>query len=364
MLEAAVDGIVVIDERGRIEAFNSAAEKLFDRTADEVLGLDVGILMPEPHASEHAGYLADYLDTGRRHVIGTGRVVEAQRRNGSTFPIELSVGEGRSDGRRFFVGIVRDISERTNLEEAVRDQRERLARMTRINTLGEMAAGIAHEVNQPLTAIASYAHACRNLIERGQADSPEVLAALNKLANQAERAGEVIRRLRDLVKKRQASRELVDLNRLVVNVVELGDGDARRKGLTIHTDLATPAPRVVGDPVQIEQVVLNLLHNAMESMVERDAPGATIEVVTSMLDRQMVEVSVLDHGVGVSDEVEGALFDPFFTTKESGMGMGLAISRSIVASHGGQMWFTANEDGGTTFHFSLPKAVEPEPRED
>jgi C4-dicarboxylate-specific signal transduction histidine kinase len=246
----------------------------------------------------------------------------------------------------------RYIRQRRRAEEESREQRQRLEHLSRVSTLGEMATGIAHEINQPLTAIASYAQACGRMLESSSGSNGQLRTAISRIGEQAVRAGEVIRRLRSLVRRHEIRRVPCDMNTLVHEVASLVAGDAALHGLGIRLDLARSLPGVVADPVQIQQVVLNLVRNGLDAMREsRSDPSVIIR--TSAAD-DSVTVAVVDHGAGISDETARSLFQPFFTTKESGMGMGLPISRSILIAHGGRMWFTRNPGNGTTFHFSLP----------
>lgn len=480
LLSAAVDGIIVIDRRGLVQRFNPAAENIFGRPAKDVLGKNVSMLMPDPFRAQHDDYIARYLATGEARIIGVGREVLGLRADGSTFPIELSVGHVRLTGDDQFVGIVRDISKRKLDEERLRQQdevirrsfedaplaaftrdregrflsvnramctllgydsedllavpaidvvhpadrpaahdtavrlergelesdihrrrllrkdgsvvhcrlhlgvvhdeegrpaleiaqiedesehrrlveeandlRERLAHVGRLGILGEMATGIAHEINQPLTAIANYAQACRYAIQGGTATDDDIIDMLEKITRGAKRAGEVIRRMRGLVRKRDSERENLDLNDLVSDVVRLAEVDARLREARIELKLANGSPQVLADGVQIQQVVLNLARNGMEAMIEMPRDEQILEISTAAGDGA-AEVTVRDRGAGLPNGDAERVFDPFFTTKEEGMGMGLSLCRSIIESHGGRLWFTGNEGPGTTFHFSLP----------
>ena len=481
ILGAAVDAIVVIDSKGLIQRVNPAFEHLFGYTSAELTGSNVSMLMPETEANRHDGYLRSYLGGGEAKVIGIGREVVAQRKDGSQFPIELAVGETAD---QLFVGLIKDISGRKALERDLRrreqelrsilenatvatattdlegnfleanqaclrmtqyeesellelglwgvchpddrgelqksigelargerteislerhrcvtkdgqirfaslhvaaipgpdelpervvvqvvdrtaqvdaerrerEYRERLAHMDRLSTLGEMAAGIAHEVNQPLGAISNYAQAVRVMLEKGTASPERLDDILAKVSRQAQRAGEVIRRLRALAKGREGERMRVRVNGLVRDVLKLAEVDARLAGVEIHLDLADDLPDVLADPIQIQQVVLNLMRNGMDAMNEEPADGdLEMCVATALVEHGNIEIMVTDRGPGISAEVEREIMSPFFTTKDSGMGMGLAISQSIAASHGGRLWFTRNEDGpGITFRLALP----------
>lgn len=358
VLDTAAEGIITIDRHGIIQSFNQAAERIFGYLAKEVIGANVACLMPQPYRSEHDHYIRHYLDTGEKKIIGIGRRVTGRRKEGRTFPMELAVSEVIAGGERHFTGIVRDVSEQVEAEEEARQHRERLAHFDRVSTMGEMASGIAHEINQPLTAISSYAHACYRLIENSTADTADLLAVLDKISAQALRAGEVIHNLRRFVKKRESQRELCDLNKLVRSAVALAETDAREHNFVIETAFSDNTLPVIVDMIQIQQVVINLIRNAVEAMANVAAPNdvVTVNVSTAQDDPTTAQVAVQDKGVGVTEAHADKLFDPFFTTKETGTGIGLAISRTIITAHGGRLWFEHNPDSGVTMHFTLPLA--------
>ena len=354
LLDAAVDAIIVIDHRGRIETFNSAAEVIFGFSAQNVLGKNVSLLMPEPYRSGHDDYIRNYLETGNAKIIGLGREVQGKRQSGSIFPIGLSVGEIPTDDQPKFVGIIQDITDRKRSEEEIHHIRERLSQFGRLSTLGEMAAGLAHELNQPLTAIATYTQACQRLIESGQSDDGEILATLKKCDAQAQRAGDVIRRLRQFVQKRELGRQEVSCEELIRDLAALAEVDARNNGISLTIDVAEGLPKIMVDSVQIQQVILNLIRNGIDAMLNMDQNDEGISVLVTKFENDQIKIAVTDHGSGITEEAEKKIFQPFFTTKSSGLGLGLAICKSIIASHGGVLSFTKNPSGGTTFHFTLP----------
>lgn len=354
LLDAAVDAIVLIDERGLILGFNRSAESLFGYAAAEVVGHNVRMLMPEPYRAEHDEYIQRYLDSGEARIIGIGREVTAQRKDGSCFPIDLSVGEIADDtGPARFVGIIRDLTERKVVEQEIVEQRERLAHLTRLGTIGEMTTAIAHEINQPLTAISTYAQASERLLRSGTSDEAELASTLHKIGEQARRAGEVIRHLRRLVKQRDSETEIADLNELIRDLLHLAQVDTRAHGLSIHTELANRLPPIEVDSIQIQQVILNLIRNAVDAMAEWRADDALI-IRTAALDKNWVEVRVIDSGPGIPNLVLERLFEPFVTTKPDGLGVGLSICRSILNSHGGELHFDSNSPAGTVARFTLP----------
>lgn len=359
LMQAAVDGIVLIDSQGIIEEFSRAACKLFGYEREEMLGRNIKVLMPEPYRAEHDQYISNYLNSGQPKIIGIGREVEAKRKDGSVFPVDLAVGEVKEGANIRFVGIIRDISARKAAELEMREQRERLAHVTRLSTMGEMAAGIAHEVNQPLTAIATYSNASKRMIKADKPKLQELTELLDKISTQALRAGEVIRRLRSFVKKRSSEYEQVDLNTLVNESATLAEVDARHHKVALRITLADAPLLVLADTVQIQQVLLNLVRNAIEAAVAvTAAEERRVEIVTSGSD-QSACVEVLDNGPGLDQEILANLFQPFQTTKETGMGMGLSISRTIVQAHAGVLKYRPGANQGSCFFFELPR-IQPE----
>ena len=357
VLSAAVDAVIVIDQTGRIEIVNSSTERIFGRTSAEMIGQNVSTLMPEPYRSDHDSYLDNYLRTGRAKIIGIGREARGLRKDGTDFPIDLAVGEiAPFDGRRRFLGIVRDISTRKATERQLEEARERLAHVARISTMGELASGIAHEVNQPLTAIATYANACRRILQDGRTDDPDLLEGLGQISEEARRAGEIIHRLRNLVRRRPTERKTAAINAVVSDVIRLAEVDTRQHDIRLEVQLHDPLPAVQIDAVQIQQVVLNLIRNATDAMENTEPERRIVRVRTFPTAQREIQIDVSDNGIGLpSDTAE--LYNPFFTTKATGIGLGLSISRSIVGNHGGRLWYSANPGGGTTFHFTLPVAL-------
>ncbi len=244
------------------------------------------------------------------------------------------------------------------LREREQELRERLTHLTRVGVMGEMASSIAHEVNQPLTAIATYAQACHRLVAGGQLGSPEVQSVLQRIADEALRAGGIIHRLKDLVRRRTIRRTECDLNALIRDVEQLASVDARLHDVVLGFELGSDLPPVLADGIQLQQVVLNLIRNAIDAMVDVDPAERHAVVRTRVLADGSIEVSVSDRGCGISEDAQARMFEPFFTTKHAGMGMGLSISRTIVTGHGGRMWYEPNVSGGTTFCFTVPPASE------
>lgn len=358
ILDTVPDAMVVIDEAGIMQSFSSAAERLFGYSSAEAIGKNVKILMPQPYRNDHDGYLNRYLGTGERRIIGIGRVVVGERRDGSTFPMELAVGEMRSGNRRYFTGFIRDLSERQQTEARLQELQSELVHISRLTAMGEMASALAHELNQPLSAIANYLRGSNRLIaDRTDADSARLKEALERATDQALRAGEIIRRLRDFVARGETEVQVESLTKLVEEASALAFVGAKQSGVRVRFDLDQSADRVFANKVQVQQVLLNLMRNAIEAMVEAGSPRREISISTRPLDGDLVCASVADTGPGIAPEIAEKLFQPFITTKRHGMGVGLSISRTIMEAHGGDLWVEPNPAGGTIFHLTLRAAA-------
>ena len=357
VVDTAAEAVITIDTHGRIETFNWAAQNMFGYSTGDIVGKNVRILMPEPYYTNHDQYIERYLQSHQAHVIGKGRDVTGRRKDGSLFPIRVSVSEVVSQSERKLVGLIRDLSEQRAAEQEAREHRERLAHVDRLNMLGEMATGIAHEINQPLSAMSMYAQSGIRFLEHTTPRLDRLRDALEKLSIQAHRAGAIIERMQQLGKQRESRLERIDCNELIGEVHYLAETEAHIRDMMIELDLC-PEPRsVFGDPVQIQQVVLNLLRNGMEAMEIRNNRNENHIVLRTECTDNGFKVSVIDSGVGVSTDVAELLYQPFSTTKKTGMGLGLSICRSIISAHGGQMGFINNQAGGATFYFTLPYAT-------
>ncbi|MFI4995383.1 MAG: PAS domain S-box protein [Hyphomicrobiales bacterium] len=355
ILETVPDAMIVIDEQGLMQSFSTAAERLFGFRPSEVIGHNVSLLMPEPDRSRHDGYLERYRSTGERHIIGVGRVVTGRRKDGSTFPMHLSVGEMHSGSERHFTGFVRDLTERQETQTKLQELQSELVHVSRLTAMGEMATTLAHELNQPLAAISNYLRGSRRLLEaRGDPGLATVQDALGKGAEQALRAGQIIRRLRDFVTRGETEKRVERLSKLVEEASALALVGARERGVRVELTIGPDVDMVIVDRVQVQQVLVNLLRNAMDAMQDASRRELSISVVP--VGGDMVEVAVADTGPGISDEIKAKLFQPFVTSKQHGMGVGLSISRTIVESHGGNLWAEPNEGGGAIFRFTVPAA--------
>ncbi len=353
VLETVPDAMVVIDEVGVIRSFSQAAERLFGWKASEAIGQNVKILMPSPYREGHDGFLSRYRATGERRIIGVGRVVVGERKDGSTFPMELSVGEAKSLDGRFFTGFVRDLTERQETEARLQELQSELVHISRLTAMGEMASTLAHELNQPLSAINNYLRGVLRLSEAGSLDPEQLRDGLNKAADQAMRAGQIIRRLRDFVARGESERRVENLPKLIEEASALALVGARDLGVRVRFTFDPGIDQVLVDRVQVQQVLLNLIRNAVDEMerVER----RELVIATAPYDDGLALISVADTGLGISAEIAAQLFQPFVTTKRQGMGVGLSISRTIVEAHGGQIWVESNPGGGALFKFTLQR---------
>lgn len=351
ILDTVPDAMIVIDEAGVMTSFSQAAERLFGWSAAEAIGRNVTMLMPEPDRSAHDRYLQRYYRTGERRIIGVERVVVGERRGGDTFPMELAVGEVRTERGRFFTGFVRDLSEPQAAEARVQALQSELVHISRVTAMGEMASALAHELNQPLTAINNYLKGSTRMLARPAVDQGRLAQALGKAGEQALRAGEIIRRLREFAARGETERQIESLRGIVEEASALALVGAAGNGIAVTFRYDAAADQVLADRVQIQQVVLNLIRNAIDAMGA--SPRRELAISVTRGDAGLAVVSVADTGPGVSPEIEAQLFQPFITTKAEGMGVGLSISRTIVESHGGRIWAEPTAGGGATFRFSL-----------
>lgn len=358
ILHTVPDATVVIDKNGIITSFNRAAIRQFGYPEAEAVGQNVRMLMPEPYRGEHDGYIQRYLGTGERRIIGIDRVVVGRRKDGSTFPMKLAVGEARLGDTVYFTGFIRDLTERAETEARLEEVQAELARLARLSEMGEMASTLAHELNQPLSAIANYVQGCTRLLRN--IDEPlaaRMREALAETARQSLRAGEIIRHLREFVERGETEKRPENLHNLIEEAGALALVGSRELGVRTMFELSGDAKLVMADRVQIQQILINLMRNAMEAM--RDSERRELLVRTMPTGDGSVAVEIADTGPGVAEEIAAQLFKPFMTTKPGGMGIGLSISKRIIESHGGGLTMQRNGNGGATFRFTLP-AIESE----
>ena len=355
ILDTVPDAMVTIDETGAIRSFSKAAERLFGYAEAEVIGSNVSLLMPSPYREAHDGYLRRYLQTGEKRIIGIGRVVEGIRRDGTVFPMELSVGDASAGEDRAFTGFVSDLSERVEAEAQLQQVQSDLAHASRLSAVGTLASALAHELNQPLTAIANYVSAGRDIIDgETDIDRDMIREALDEAAKESLRAGQIVRRMRDFVARGEVETRILSLGRLINDATTLGLVGAREKGVEWWIDIDSGVGNVLADHVQIQQVMVNLMRNAIEAMENSTTKHLTIRARPS--GAEQVEISVSDTGSGIAPDVMDRLFQPFTSTKSQGMGLGLSICRTIIEAHGGKLSVEANENAGTSFSFTLMRA--------
>ncbi len=356
ILDTVPDAMIVIDGHGIMQFFSTAAERQFGYSEHEAIGQNVSMLMPDPDRTRHDAYLARYRSTGERHIIGIGRIVTGKRRDGTTFPMHLSIGEMQSGGEPYFTGFVRDLTEHQQTQARLQELQSELVHVSRLSAMGEMASALAHELNQPLAAISNYMKGSRRLLA-GSADpnTSKIESAMDRAAEQALRAGQIIRRLRDFVSRGESEKRVESLSKLIEEAGALGLTGAREQNVKLRFNLDPGFDLVLADRVQIQQVLVNLFRNSLEAMAQSQRRELIVRN-TGVAD-DMVEIEVSDTGSGFHEDVKPNLFQTFFTTKETGMGVGLSISRSIIEAHGGRMWAESNAAGGATFRFTLPAAV-------
>ena len=355
ILDTVPDAMIVIDERGLIQVYGPVAERLFQWRRDEVMGRNVNMLMPSPDHNAHDSYIHRYLHTGERRIIGIPRTVTARRKDGTDFPAELFVGEALSDGQRYFTGFLQDLTERQTAETRLQALQSELIHIARLSDMGEMASALAHELNQPLSAISTYLRAAQKLLAGQDPDNPAI-PIVSSAAEQSLRAGDIIRRLRNFVTRGESDRQVESLKSLIEDAAALGLTGARERGSVImEFQWSSAADAVVVDKVQTAQVALNLVRNAIEAM--EGSNTRELRITTGTSDDGMAMVSVADTGPGIDPQIADRLFLPFVTTKGAqGMGVGLSICRTIIEAHGGRMWAEPNPGGGTIFRFTVPMA--------
>ena len=356
ILDTVPDAMIVIDERGIVISFSAAAERLFGYREAEVLGRNVSMLMPNPDRDRHDSYLERYLATGIPHIIGIGRIVTGLRSDGSTFPMKLSVGEALSNEQRLFTGFVQDLTEVRDFEARVEQLKSELIHVSRLSAMGTMASTLAHELNQPLTAISSYAEAAASIMEEPETADPAIMREiLSEMSAQSLRAGSIVKRLREFVARGETAKTIEDLPKLVNEAGALALVGSRERGIVTQFDFAPDATPVLADRVQIQQVLINLIRNAIEAMEASET--RRLRLSTAREGEAMVKVVVADTGPGIAPEMADRLFDAFASTKSDGMGLGLSICRTIVEAHGGRIKAMPEPGGGTRFEFTLPRAV-------
>lgn len=359
VVESAVEAVITVDSECNIESFNQVARSMFEQPAESLPGslhdTHARILISPKHYADFDHYFQSCQN--RAQAKSRGIELNGYRAVDIEFPIHLSINQVIAAEDHKYVILIRDLTEQRAAEKEVREQHDILAHLERLNTLGEMATGIAHEINQPLTAISMYAQAGLRFLQQPGNPTSRLQEVLYKLSNQAHRAGAVIERMQEMTKQQHSHREVTSCYTLVEEVYNLAEVEAQIRNFVIVLKHEQNLPKILCDSVQIQQVLLNLLRNGMQSMKSKGCrAGSKILLQTdSTLDG--VKISVIDTGIGVAAELSGQLYHPFTSTRESGMGMGLSISQSIIAAHGGQLEHINNKAAGATFYFTLPSAT-------
>jgi two-component system sensor kinase FixL len=349
IMNAALDGIITIDERGAVLSMNPAAAKLFGFAPSEVIGQNVRMLMPEPDRSRHDSYIGEYLRTGTPKIIGIGRQVEGMRKDGSIFPMELGVGVVATEGKRVFVGMIHDLSQSRRFERRLHE-----LQTNRLDLMENMAAGLAHELKQPLSAIAAYINFAHRQLKQKDFSVEKVEEFLDNASAQVFRASEIMDNLRQFIARGDTVRSLQNLNAVVRTACEFTDALAKEHNVKTTVNLEASPDQVIINKVQIQQVVVNLKRNAIEAM--RDVDRREMTVSTRLIEGNKIQTDVADTGPGLPHSIRDRLFEQFTTTKPHGLGVGLSISRSIIEAHKGAIWAEPNPGGGTIFSFVLPLA--------
>lgn len=346
------DAMIVIDEKGSILSFSAAAETLFGYAQAEVVGRDVGLLMPPQERQRQVAFLRRHVEAGESRIAGASHQVTALHRDGTLIPVELTVGEAQGDHGRIFTGFIRDLTEKRRAEERVAALQAELIHVSRVSAMGAMASTLAHELNQPITAVVNYVEGIRSLMQAPEAeDATLVRDALDAAVREALRAGDIVRHLRDFVTRGEVDKTVEPLPDIIREAAEFGLMDAKENGVAVRFDLDPAASPVLVDRVQIQQVLINLMRNAIEAMHGCTKRRLTI---TSRVEQSgFIRVSIADTGAGVPPEIAQQLFNAFVSTKSRGMGMGLSICRTIIEANGGRIAMEPAQGGGAIFHFTL-----------
>ena len=354
IIDTVPDAMIVIDHCGKILSFSRTAERMFGYFSSEVVGENISILMPSPDREAHDGYLSHYLETGEKRVIGIGRAVIARRRDGTIFPADLEVGETSIGGKPVFTGFLHDLSESSETRRKLHTLQVELMHVARVSQMGTLATAIAHELNQPLAAINNYVEGAAAMLAEDSSDTLAAREALALCADEIERAGQIVRRLREFVTSGETAKTLNSLRQVIEESIALALAGSALTSVSVAMQADSVADEVIADRIQIQQVLVNLIRNAIEAMAT--SKGRVINISTAPADDNMVEVIVADSGAGLDPRIAERLFQPLETTQAHGLGLGLSICHSIIESHGGRIWAEASAFGGTAFHFTLVRS--------
>jgi len=358
VIEAAPNAMVMVNAEGKIELINAEVESIFGYSRQELVGQSIEMLVPDHVRSEHPNHRGGYFTHPQARAMGAGRELFGRQKDGGEVPVEIGLSPLQTPAGLFVLASIVDITERRNTELELARQRNELAHLSRVTLLSELSVSIAHELNQPLTAILTNAQTVQLLLSKEGADRGELPEILCEIVDESKRAGEVIRRLRVLLKKGEINRAPLDMNEVVDSVLKLIRSDLVNQHIAADVQLTPDLPLVDGDEVQLQQVLLNLIVNACDAMAEVKAIERRLLVCTEVADGREVRVSISDQGRGISPEELERIFEPFFTTKKVGTGLGLAVCRTIISAHGGELRAVNNPQRGATFQFTLPATAQ------
>ena len=357
IVDSALDAVVVMNAEGIITEWNKQAEETFGWTRPEALSRRMSeTIIPAQYRLSHERGLQHFFKSGQGPVLNRRIEITALRRDGTEFPVELTITPLKSGDTWTFSSFIRDITARRQAEEDLRNAQAELAHVNRVMTMGELAASIAHEVNQPLAAVIASGDSCKAWLANEPPNLEKALAAADRIVQAAAQASDIVRRIRALFKKTTSITTPLEINEVITETVSLVGGEVQRKGVSLNTELAANLPVVLGDRIQLQQVILNLAINGTEAMAAVEDQHRRMMIQSALTEAGEVLVSVADFGPGIDPQQTAQLFAPFFTTKPDGIGMGLSISRSIIEAHGGRLWAIANQPRGAVFHFALPAA--------
>ena len=355
ILQSVPDAMVVINDAGIITAFSKAAETLFGYDANDLLGRNVSVLMAPSDKAQHDGHISRYLRTGERRIIGIGRTVTARRADGSLFPIDLKIGESKIGDHFLFTAFMRDLTEQRRNESRMKALQAELVHFSRLSSVGTMASALAHELNQPLTVVTNYLEAARDLLESPDPETMDMVQeALNEAAKQSVRAGQIVRKLRDYVSRGEIEKRPTQLVPLIGDAVALIQAEMSSTNGEIAVSVEEGISDIMADPIQIQQVIINLVRNALEAMEGQDDPK--VEIRAASVSGGLAMVTIEDNGPGIDREVADQLFKPLASSKSTGMGLGLSICKTIVEAHGGTIEAMPMETAGTRFVFTVELA--------
>lgn len=361
IFNAAIEGIVTVNNKGTIESLNTAVTTIFGYGENELIGKSITklLFLPKKETLKNF-YTQNHLAVKACNGKGGVRLIDGQRKDGSLISVDVSVSEYFFDQSLFYTAIIRDVSKRVEKEKLDKDHLDRLAHVTRMGLMGELASGLAHEVNQPLTAISTYSKVCLRTIENDTPDLKVLSDTLEKVEKQATRAGQIISRMKNFISSKSSRRSTVDINKLVHNVINLACDESRRNSIQCSFKLDTSLSCIIVDSIQIEQVLLNIIKNSIDILGEipkEKQRKISIQTYSQEINKkQYVEIRIKDNGTGINGKVRDNIFKPFYSTKKSGMGIGLSICKSLVLAHEGTLTFNTSNKG-TTFYITLPTNI-------